>query len=253
MMQEKFSIGIIGGTGGIGQWFARFFAGEGYQVYASGRKTGLSLQQMTRICSVVIVAVPIGDTVDVIEKVGPLVTREALLMDLTSLKQAPVEAMLRSSASEVIGMHPLFGPDVPSLADQNVILCPARTERWLPWITGLLEDRGARVTMAEPEKHDEMMSLVQVLNHLNSLALGLALRESGASPEELDRFSTPIFRTKRAILERIFSKNPRLYAELIACNPNAHRILALYSRGLTEISDLVEKNDTEGLIQLIKS
>ncbi len=249
---NKFEIGIIGGTGGIGQWFARFFEGEGYPVRVSGRKTGPSLPELTRTCEVVIVAVPIGVTVGVIERVGPLVKKEGLFMDLTSLKKEPVDAMLRSSASEVIGMHPLFGPDVPSLSGQNIILCPARAGRWLPWITEILEKHEARITISEPEEHDEMMSLVQALNHLNTIALGLALRRSGASPAALDRFSTPVFRTKRAILEKIPSQNPRLYAEIITLNPNIRRILDLYSQSLSDIRTLIEKNDTEGLTNLIK-
>jgi len=35
---KNIQIGIIGGTGGIGRWFARFFKKEGYAVHVSGRK-----------------------------------------------------------------------------------------------------------------------------------------------------------------------------------------------------------------------
>ena len=64
----------------------------------------------------VVVSVPIEVTVKVIEQVGPLMQKDALLMDLTSLKAEPVAAMLRSSVAEVIGLHPLFGPAVDTLA-----------------------------------------------------------------------------------------------------------------------------------------
>ena len=42
-------------------------------------------------------------------------TINALIMDLTSLKKEPVEAMLKYSEAEVIGIHPLFGPRERSL------------------------------------------------------------------------------------------------------------------------------------------
>ena len=37
---EKFPIGIIGGTGGMGRWFAAFFEKEGHPVSVSGKDRG---------------------------------------------------------------------------------------------------------------------------------------------------------------------------------------------------------------------
>ena len=128
---NKFAIGIVGGTGGIGKWFATFFAGEGYPVHVTGRSTGMPLPELADRCRVVIVSVPIAATIDAIRRVGPHLPEESLLMDFTSLKEEPVREMLKATAAEVVGCHPLFGPDCPSLAGENVILCPGRGERWL--------------------------------------------------------------------------------------------------------------------------
>jgi prephenate dehydrogenase len=250
--KNKFPIGIIGGTGGIGRWFASFFEKDGFPVHVSGRKSGLQFPEMAEICPVVIVAVPISDTVSVIEKVGPFIKEGNLLMDMTSLKAEPVNAMLGSSISEVIGVHPLFGPDVASLGGQNVILCPGRGEKWISWLTGILQRHGACITMSSAEKHDHMMSLVQALNHLNTIAFGLALQESGVDSEELDRFSTPIFRMKKGIIDKLFSNNPKLYAEIISFNPEKKQILDLYMKILSELKRLIEQNDSEGITKLIK-
>jgi prephenate dehydrogenase len=111
---KNIRIGIIGGTGGIGKWFAHFFQKEGFEVQVTGRKTGLALPVLTRQCPIIIVSVPIKATVEVIEQVGPLMPEKSLLMDFTSLKEEPVKAMLRSSCCEVIGLHPLFGPEIKS-------------------------------------------------------------------------------------------------------------------------------------------
>jgi prephenate dehydrogenase len=252
MTEPHFPIGIIGGTGGIGRWFADFFTGEDYTVYVSGKNAGPPPREMADLCEVVIIAVPIGASFEVIEETGPFLREESLLMDLTSLKEATVKSMLSSSLSEVIGLHPLFGPAVPSLYGQNVIVCPSRTSKWLPWITGILERQGARITLSTPEYHDEIMSLVQALNHLETIALALALRGSGTSSLDLDKFSTPIFRTKTAILKKMLAGNPRLYAEIITFNPNIDKVLDLYIQGLSELKDLVGKKDAQGLADLIK-
>jgi prephenate dehydrogenase len=248
---KDIEIGIIGGTGGIGRWFAAFFRAEGYTVHVAGRTTETTVTQLADRCRVVIVAVPIAATVEVIRRVGPLLGAGALLMDLTSFKTEPVRAMLDATVADVLGCHPLFGPDVQGLKDQNVVLCPGRGERGRTWFRELLRKNGAGVVETTPERHDRMMALVQGLNHLNTMALGLTLREAGVSPEELAPFSTPIFRTKTTILEKVFGSNPRLYAELVASNPDVAGLLDLYERNVARLKALVAGKDVDGLTDLI--
>jgi prephenate dehydrogenase len=247
-----FEIGIIGGTGGIGRWFAPFFRGEGYPVHIVGRKEGMSIPELADRCRIVIVAVPIAATLDVIRLVGPHLPEDALLMDFTSLKEEPVRVMLEATTAEVIGSHPLFGPDCPSLDGQNVVLCPGRGERWLTWLEGLLANGGARVMVTTPAEHDRMMSLVQGLTHLETILMGLTLRDSGVAPSAFDAFSTPVFRAKRAIVEKVFGAHPELYAGLLAGNPNMQGILEIYERNLSLLKELILNHDAEGLAALLK-
>jgi prephenate dehydrogenase len=249
--EEKFTIGIIGGTGGMGQWFARFLTQEGYPVLVSGREAGPGLPEMADACPVVVVSVPIGVTCEVIQQVGPLMNKDSLLMDLTSLKAAPVRAMLESSCSEVIGLHPLFGPGEPSLAGKNVALCPARGQRWLPWLRGLLERNGAHLVETTPERHDEIMALVQGINHLDTLVMGMVLMESGLDPAVIERFSTPILKTKMGIIQKVFS-HPDLYAQLIVQNPHLRRMMDLFERKFAVLKGLVEKGNAEDLRKQIQ-
>lgn len=244
-------IGIIGGTGGMGGWFAGFFKKEGYPVLVSGRKMGMDIPTMVEKCPVVIVSVPISSTCEVIERVGPHMKKESLLMDLTSLKGEPVKSMLKSSISEVIGLHPLFGPAVDSITGYTVVLCPARTEKWLDWVKDIFTKNGANIIETTPERHDELMALVQGLNHLNSITMGMVLRESKVDLTDLKRFATPMFATKLAIIEKVFTNNPRLYGEIITLNPNIHKILDLYEKTLSDLKGLINKGDKETLIELM--
>src|SRR5512145_1651016 len=119
--------GIIGGTGRMGKLFVPVFERAGYDVLVSGRSTELTARDLAERCDLVIVSVPIRDTVRVIDEIAPLMNKDQLLCDFTSLKVRPVEAMLKSKAS-VIGLHPMFGPTVASLKHQTIIVCPARTD-----------------------------------------------------------------------------------------------------------------------------
>ncbi len=249
---KKEPIGIIGGTGGIGKWFARFFQNEGFKVQISGRKTGPDFPTLARECPIVIVSVPIKATCQVIEQVGPLMPAESLLMDLTSLKEEPVKAMLQSSCSEVIGLHPLFGPEIKALSGHNIVICPARGRKWLPVIKAVFIKRQARIIEATPERHDEWMALVQVLNHLNTITMGLALKRSGFDLKELNPVSTPAFDGKVELMKKIFGPNAGLYTQIITHNPHTNRVFKDYQQSLSELKKWIGRKDSEGLQKRIE-
>jgi prephenate dehydrogenase len=250
---QDLHIGIIGGTGGMGRIFADLFRSEGHTVHCAGRTTGPGIPTMAKQCQVIIVSVPIGITVQIIEEVGPLMGEGALLMDLTSLKAEPVKAMLRTSPAEVIGLHPLFGPGVDSVAGHIIGICPARTERWLDWVRAIFQKHDAIIVETTPERHDRLMAAVQALNHLNSITMGMIMKEWGIDLVELDQFTTPIFTTKLAIIKELFTNNPRLYADIITLNPYIDTILDLYEKTLFEVTGVIKKGDPETFTKLMET
>jgi prephenate dehydrogenase len=241
-------IGIIGGTGGIGKWFVDFFRKQGYTTHAAGRSTGMEWATLVRQCAVVIISVPIGATCDTIRKVGGKMGKEQVLMDLTSLKAKPVKAMLQSSKAEVVGLHPLFGPDAPSLEGQNIVVCPSRGKKWLSWIKDILIKNGARLQELTPEKHDKMMAYIQGLPHLTTILLGAVIRRDGIDPVELGKCSTPIFRARMAMADKVFRRNPRLYAEVLVLNPETKKILSRCEKELKDLKVRIQKADVESLM-----
>ena len=251
MMSNEFEIGIIGGTGGIGRWFAGCFRKEGYRVHVTGRREGMSLPELAVRCRIVIVAVPIAATNAVIRQVGPLLPEDSLLMDFTSLKEEPLREMLAATRAEVVGCHPLFGPDCPSLEGQNIILCPGRGKTWLTWVETFFAKGRSRITLTSPGEHDRMMSLIQGLTHLETLLMGLTLKESGAEPAALEAFSTPVFRTKQAIVGKVFA-SPALYAGILTGIPRMAEILEIYESNFARLKELLLNRDSEGLAALLK-
>lgn len=245
-------IGIIGGTGGMGRWFADLLISEGFAVHVCGRKTTLGVYDLAKLCNVIVVSVPISATAEMIRQVGPMLDESKLLMDLTSLKKEPVELMLANTKAEVIGCHPLFGPSLPDAAGQNFVLCPARGSRWLPWLKSILDKNGLNVLTITPDEHDRMMAIVQVLNHLNTMTLGLALSQMKIPLEEINKYSTPIFQTKIEIVKKIFTDNPALYTDIITQNPGTGEILDLYEKALTDIRALVQSSDGTKLKEAIE-
>jgi prephenate dehydrogenase len=250
---KKISVGIIGGTGGMGRWFADLLQKEGYCVHICSRKTVLSIADLAERCEVVVVSVPISATADIIKQVGPLLTKDKLLMDLTSLKKEPVDLMLASTKAEVIGCHPLFGPALGNATGQNVVLCPSRGNHWIAWLKNIWEKNGVVVLERTPEEHDAIMAIVQALNHLNTISLGMAIAETGIPLEEITKFSTPIFQTKIGIVKKIFTESPELYADIITGNPDTGKMLDIYEKALATLRQSVKAGKGKDLKNIMGS
>ncbi|MFC1768127.1 prephenate dehydrogenase/arogenate dehydrogenase family protein [Nanoarchaeota archaeon] len=242
-------IGIIGGTGLMGQWFKRFFELRGYEVVISGRKTSISMEDCAKDCDIVIVSVPIDCTVDIIKKIGPHVKEESLLMDFTSLKTEPVKAMLKYSKANVLGMHPVFGPGVQIIRNQTIVLTPGRGKKWLEWATNLFEKAGAKVRVTTPEKHDEMMSIIQGMTHFTAISIGYALKDLGVSIEESMQYTSPIYKLRMDTIGRILNQDPNLYADIEIMNPHTTKVTDAYIKASQKLQSLIEKKDKKGFVK----
>ncbi|NLN60942.1 MAG: prephenate dehydrogenase/arogenate dehydrogenase family protein [Deltaproteobacteria bacterium] len=244
-------IGVIGGTGGMGGWFASLLRGDGYTVHCAGRRSGMRPEDMARVCQVLVISVPIGVTCEVIGRVGPFMSPDSLLTDLTSLKEAPVREMLRASQCEVIGCHPLFGPEITGLSGHNVILCPGRGDLWFSWFKSIFEKHQAVITVTTPEEHDRMMSVVQVMNHLHTMHLGMILGQENMTCDKLLPWSTPVLKKKMEMLRKVFQNQPGMYAEMLVNNPHLERICELYQETFSLLEKTLARKDADALCDLL--
>ncbi|MCI0339592.1 MAG: bifunctional chorismate mutase/prephenate dehydrogenase [Planctomycetales bacterium] len=242
-------IAIVGGTGGMGRLFHRFFRDLGHEVLAAGLDTALRPVEAAARADVVVVSVPIEATEAVIGEVGPAVREGGLLCDLTSVKGAPVRAMLGAApGADVVGMHPMFGPMVRSLRGQTVVLCPGRGEAGLGWLRAALSSQGAVVKVTDPETHDRMMSVVQVLTHFSTIALGTALRRLGVDVPESLSFTSPIYRLELTMVGRLFAQDAGLYAEIEMRNPETPRVIGALRESADRLAELVAAGDRAGFV-----
>ena len=252
MAKNKVTVGIIGGTGPMGQCFKRFFQKNGCKVVIASRKTKLKPEECASKCDVVVITVPIDSTLAVIKKIAPHVRKDALLMDLTSLKKEPVKAMLKHSKSEVIGTHPVFGPSVKSIKDQTMILCPARGRKWLPWLKKMLNKNGAKIKISTPSKHDRMMSVIQGIMHFGSISICHALKELGVDIMNSQKYSSPIYKLRMDMVGRILNHDPKLYADIEIQNPETTKALKAYLKNANQLYKIIKKKDTKKFIRYFK-
>ena len=242
-MSTPKTVAIIGGEGGMGQSLQRLFADLGHAVLSADLGTELSPVDAAKAADVVVISVPINVTVEVVRTLGPHVRKSALLMDVTSIKGAPLEAMLDATDASVLGSHPMFGPGVHSFAGQRVVLCRGRGDPWYAWVKRQLEGRGLLVTEADAAAHDRTMAIVQVLNHFETQVMGLALARRGVPLEETLAYTSPAYLLEAYVTGRHFAQDPALYGPIEMSNPRTAEVTQTFIDAAAEIQDVLRRQD----------
>ena len=240
---EPKTVAIIGGEGGMGSCMAQLFSDLGHAVMVADVDTELRPVDAASVADVVVISVPIRVTDEVIRTVGPRVRKDALLMDVTSLKEAPLAAMLESTEASVVGTHPMFGPGVHTLQGQRVVVCKGRGDAWHRWLVQMLGARGLVLTDATAEEHDRMMAIVQVLNHFQSQVLGVALSRLGIPIERSLAFTSPAYLLEAYVTARHFAQSADLYGAIEMLNPGTHRVTTIFRDAAHELAELLETKD----------
>jgi len=251
---NELTIGIIGGTGGMGRWFEKYFTDNGCRVLIAGRRTALTYEDLAARCRVIAISTPLRPALEIVDAIGPSLRPDQLLMDFCSQKEVIVERMAAAAPADVIGSHPMFAPNTPSVRGQNIILCPVRDRAgWLPWLESLLTANGGVVTRLDPAEHDRKMALAQSLMHFLTLSFGRMLQELGLSPGEAFRFATPIFRINIDLVGRLFSQDITLYAELVKNNKYAPEVLERFARAMAETREAFFEKDEARTLAYMES
>jgi chorismate mutase / prephenate dehydrogenase len=248
---EKFSIGVIGGTQGMGAFVARVFRSAGMQVEITGIEEGRPNEEVAASNDLVILAVPIASTVEVAKRVGPHVRSGACLIDITSIKRAPLTAMLESTKEDVdvVGTHPMFGPHGIDFDRQKVVLCKGRGDAGYVRVKKLFETFGAETIDSTAEEHDAQMALIQVLVHEKTMVLGSVLERLKADLSRSLQFASPIYRTELAMIGRMFSQRAELYADILTSNEDATRLSHLFEQEAGHFARAVSMHDRETVLK----
>lgn len=248
---DHFSIGVIGGTQGMGAFLARVFFGGGYAVETMGLGEGATAIEVAQRNDLVIVAVPIDVTVDVIREIAPHVRPGACLMDVTSIKKAPLDAMLEAAPEgvDVVATHPMFGPHGVDFDRQKVVLCRGRGDTAFQRVKKLFETFGAETIEASADEHDAQMALIQVLVHEKTMVLGSVLERLKADLGRSLAFASPIYRTELAMIGRMFSQRAELYADILTVNPEAPRLSHVFEQEAAHFARAVAMSDRESVVK----
>jgi len=246
------TICIIGGLGKMGQAFTQLFESQGIQVLVTDLNTSLTAEKAVKKSDIIIFSVPISQTPKIISEIAPLAKEGSLICDITSIKSPAVAAMLKYAPEgcEILGVHPMSGPEgITDLSKTVVVCCPMRTGEKSTWLLDFFTAQGAILKETTAEEQDRMMSIVQGITHISSIATAMTLQELGISVEDTLEYSSPIYKLRLEMVGRILSQSPQLYAEIAVENPSNRESLQAYHDALSTLLQCVNKKDESAFIQ----
>lgn len=242
----------------------------GFSASESTRQKALALGVIDTACAsaaeaaqsadLVLVAVPVRATQDTLRAIDPVLSPQALVMDVGSTKGdvvAAARAALPTHLANFVPAHPIAGKEVAGIAHadaqlyqgRQVILTPLPenpSERVLQ-AHRLWQALGSRVLELSPEQHDASFAAVSHLPHLTAFALVNAVARQPQGAQYLS-MAGPGFRD----FSRIAASDPCVWRDILLANRDEvlHQS-ALMREALHELETAMAVGDTDRLQTLI--
>lgn len=261
-------VAIIGGSGRMGRWFARFLLQEGKEVVITGRnqekllvagqELGVAVAANAAAASgadVILLSVPMASFEAVVREIQPYLRPKQIIIDLTSIKVYPVGVMQQHLKTGLtLGVHPMFGPGAPSIARQNFILTPTneRETALARKVREYLLAREARVTLMTPQEHDDMMAVILGLPHFIAIVAADTLLSLG-DPERARAVSGTTYKLLLTLAESVISEDPEFYATLQMSLPDMAKAEELFQANARAWARLVASKDQQQFIHRMDS
>ncbi len=261
-------VAIIGGSGKMGRWFARFLLKEGKDVLLVGRSKA-KLEEARRqlnvsittdiedvkLADVVLISVPVDHFEETVKRLSPHTQSDQAILDITSVKVLPIEAMHRYiKRGQVLGTHPVFGPGARSLTNQNFVLTPTdeQENRLAEKVKSYLETKGARVCLMTPREHDDMMAIILGLAHFIAITSADSLINFERL-KEMEAIGGITYKVLLTLVESVISEDPELYASLQMNLPGLPDFQERFQQSCREWAELVKQKDRQQFIRRMKA
>ncbi|WP_296792476.1 prephenate dehydrogenase [uncultured Methanobrevibacter sp.] len=265
-MTDKSNMTIIGGTRGLGRWIAEHLNNEfNITITSRNEASGLEVAKELNVeynndnieaiqnADIVIFSVPIEHTSQTIKEVAPHAPEGSLLMDVCSIKTEAAEALMKYAPKnvEILPCHPMFGPRVPTIKRQIIVLTPIenRSNNWFNRVERYLTNSECEIVITTPEEHDRYMSIVQGLTHFSFITLASTIRKLHINVEKSRSFSSPVYSLMLDMVSRVIYQNPYLYYSIQKNNKeNTNARKTLIKEG-TYLSKLIEDGNEEDFVK----
>jgi prephenate dehydrogenase len=242
-INKNLIISIIG-FGNFGKFAAKHLVLAGASVFVTdiNNKTKEAQEIGARFVSlnealknrIIILAVPMEDLEETLEKIKEKLIPKAVVLDVCSLKMFACEAMNRILPKniEIIGTHPLFGQQSVqnSINGMRIALVNVRAKQeTFEKAKVFCESLGLNVILTTTEEHDRQMAVSQALTHF----IGMVCKKMNIQRVNL---STKTFDDLMNIIDIIKNDTPALFNNMQTMNSFAGSMREDFIRNAKELN-----------------
>ena len=255
------------GAGKMGVWFAKFFESKGYDVILADRKKAkleaqkdllvdltTSFEEAVQDADQILLCVSINAMEEVAKAISPAIHEGQVVMDICSIKEAPVKTMHQYlNGATILGTHPVFGPGSNGVKHKAYVLTPtnAKEQEFAEQYKKWLEQEEAHVFIMSPQKHDELMSVVLGLPHFLGLIACETLLEQVNLPET-KKVAGTTYRMLFTLAEATALETPDLYASVQTNLANLGEIEDLFMAKAQELLTLIKNKDQKAIVERLE-
>ncbi|MCG7571355.1 bifunctional chorismate mutase/prephenate dehydrogenase [Pseudoalteromonas sp. CNC9-20] len=243
-------VAIVGGRGAMGQLFAKQLTRSGVEVRIIDRQEQQSGEaaKLLKGAKCVLISVPINAVEEVVANL-PALDEDALLVDITSVKEKPLAALTNKHSGPVLGLHPMFGPDISHWVKQTVVVCKDVESEAGEALLAQLKVWGCQLVTMSARKHDEAMQIIQVMRHLTTFVYGQFLAKQEHSLAEIRDCSSPIYQLELMMVGRLFAQSPELYSDIMLAQfERVEPLLEAYKNTYEHTLSMLRDKDKEALM-----
>lgn len=179
---------------------------------------------------VVILCVPARNLGATVRKLAPWMRKDAILTDITSVKEQPMREMRAFWQGAIVGTHPLFGPKPQPDDDLPVVIVPEAggAPENSKIVAAFFEKLGFRTFEADAASHDKAMAKIQNMNFITNVAYFAAL----AGDKELLPFITPSFGRRAEAAKKMLTEDAAMFSGLFEANRHSHEAVRQFRKFL---------------------
>ncbi|MGH1522379.1 MAG: prephenate dehydrogenase/arogenate dehydrogenase family protein [Nitrosopumilus sp.] len=250
---------VIGAGGQMGQWFAKYFSKEGFEVTghdSENKITGKDIIESDSLVGAilnadyVVLCTPTRRTPEIIRLIAKEMKRGTYLIEISSEKSKVASSLAKMPAKiNPICIHPMFGPGTKTIKGQNIISVPIKDAKKELTVTKSLFE-GANFVTIDAVEHDKKIAVILGLTHLVNLVFANIVSKD----EKMiltDKMSGTTFRVQKTLAESIMTESPELI-ETIISNPEIRRIAEEFWKDVGRLLTAVQESKTEEVINYIK-
>ncbi|MBI2417689.1 MAG: prephenate dehydrogenase [Ignavibacteriales bacterium] len=219
----------------------------------------LPLEEAIAKCNVVIIAIPVDSTVEIIPAVLDKVTNQTVI-DVGSTKHAIFAiAKAHKNGSRFVATHPIWGteysgPDAAisgGMKNRITVICnPELSDPdAVATVETLYRSLGMRIVYQDAQSHDLHAAYVSHISHLTSFALALAVLDKEKEEEQIFQLAGGGFEST----VRLAKSNPDTWVPIFKENrSNVLDVLNDQIHYLKQMKKLIEMEEYETLHKLLE-